>query len=215
VVIGPSLCIAQGIAKALDIEDALVVQFPPAEHYPTPARPPKLTLVLDGDFSAAAEAIDLARYTWPGIAVLVAGVPNREDLILAYVSAHVDGIVLADEPFEELRSALFQVTSGAFRPPPSRTLRPVLDRLVWLSGAPHGGAQGTVCRLSTREVQVLERLARGETNKEAAIALQIEVQTVKNHVTNIFRKLHVATRAGAVRVGLPVQGDRPPHEGTA
>jgi DNA-binding NarL/FixJ family response regulator len=52
--------------------------------------------------------------------------------------------------------------------------------------------------LTERERQVLERMARGETNAEIAYALTISIKTVRNHVSNIFSKLQVADRAQAV-----------------
>src|SRR4029078_8115837 len=45
--------------------------------------------------------------------------------------------------------------------------------------------------LSPREIQVLELLAAGQTNKEIAVQLDISNQTVKNHVSSILRKLAV------------------------
>jgi DNA-binding NarL/FixJ family response regulator len=53
--------------------------------------------------------------------------------------------------------------------------------------------------LSPRELEVLRLMARGSTNEEIAEALFIAVGTVKNHVTNIYRKLpNVRTRSEAV-----------------
>jgi len=53
--------------------------------------------------------------------------------------------------------------------------------------------------LTQREREVLERLARGLTNKEVAHSLSIQTSTVKNHVHNLVRKLRVRNRREAVR----------------
>jgi DNA-binding NarL/FixJ family response regulator len=56
--------------------------------------------------------------------------------------------------------------------------------------------------LSSRELQVLELVAVGQTNKEIAQTLDISNQTVKNHVSSILRKLAVNDRMQAVFYAL-------------
>jgi NarL family two-component system response regulator YdfI len=56
--------------------------------------------------------------------------------------------------------------------------------------------------LTEREVEVLQCLAQGYTNKEAAIHLGISTQTIKFHVSSIFSKLGVSNRTEAVSVGV-------------
>jgi DNA-binding NarL/FixJ family response regulator len=56
--------------------------------------------------------------------------------------------------------------------------------------------------LSSRELQVLELVATGQTNKEIAQALDISNQTVKNHISSILRKLAVNDRMQAVFYAL-------------
>jgi DNA-binding CsgD family transcriptional regulator len=71
---------------------------------------------------------------------------------------------------------------------------PSLDRLGDQSA---GAARQRVGSLSAREVQVLHLLAAGRTNREIAEALFISGKTVARHVSNIFDKLGVSSRAGA------------------
>jgi DNA-binding CsgD family transcriptional regulator len=56
--------------------------------------------------------------------------------------------------------------------------------------------------LTPRELEVLRRVAAGKTNKEAAVELGLSERTVDRHVSNIFRKLDVTTRAAATAVAL-------------
>ena len=56
--------------------------------------------------------------------------------------------------------------------------------------------------LTEREVEVLQCLAQGYTNKEAAVQLGISMQTIKFHVSSIFSKLGVNNRTEAVSVGV-------------
>ncbi|MDI6601146.1 MAG: response regulator transcription factor [Thermoanaerobacteraceae bacterium] len=61
-----------------------------------------------------------------------------------------------------------------------------------------GEEYGQICELSTRELEVLDLLTRGLTNKEIAHKLLISEKTVKNHLYSIFKKLGVQDRTQAV-----------------
>ena len=52
--------------------------------------------------------------------------------------------------------------------------------------------------LTRREVQILRCISNGDSNKEIALALNIEEQTVKNHISNLMRKLEAKNRTHAV-----------------
>lgn len=79
-------------------------------------------------------------------------------------------------------------------------MRPVFDRLVWFDKPSHRiGCSAPIQRFSARETTILARMARGETNKEIAVGLGVGVQTVKNRVSRILRKLDVHTRFDAAR----------------
>jgi DNA-binding NarL/FixJ family response regulator len=60
------------------------------------------------------------------------------------------------------------------------------------------GSTHVFAPLSPREVQILDNIAQGMTNKEVAYALAISEQTVKNHMSSILRKLSVNDRTQAV-----------------
>lgn len=63
-------------------------------------------------------------------------------------------------------------------------------------------AAGPAEQLTDREIEVLQCLALGYTNKEAAVRLGISVQTIKFHVSSIFSKLGVTNRTEAVSAGV-------------
>lgn len=67
--------------------------------------------------------------------------------------------------------------------------------------------------LTSREMEILEMVTRGSSNKEIALQLNISQQTVKNHMTAILRKLHVDDRTQAAVYALRhgwVRLDSPP-----
>ncbi len=61
-----------------------------------------------------------------------------------------------------------------------------------------GEAKDLYSPLSTREIEILDYIARGNSNKEIAKSLKISDQTVKNHITSILKKLSVNDRTAAV-----------------
>ena len=92
-------------------------------------------------------------------------------------------ILLADEPgWEEFKSVFTRYVPGASAPPRARAM-PREQRLD---------------QLSKREREILDRMAKGENNQEIADGLFISEKTVRNHVTNIFDKLGVSSRAQAI-----------------
>ncbi len=70
------------------------------------------------------------------------------------------------------------------------------------TGAKEGVRSFASCPLSVREIEVLEHIAKGNTNKGIADLLDISDQTVKNHITSILRKLEVNDRTAAVVYGI-------------
>ena len=65
-------------------------------------------------------------------------------------------------------------------------------------------------RLSRRELQVLERMSRGQTNAEVAAGLGISIHAVKFHLASVFRKLGVHNRTEAASVYLRASPEMPP-----
>lgn len=68
-------------------------------------------------------------------------------------------------------------------------------------------ATGTEGTLTAREHQVLERLVAGDTNREIAARLGISTKTAMHHTSNIYRKLGVRGRVGAVAWTLSRQAE--------
>ena len=80
---------------------------------------------------------------------------------------------------------------------------PVAANSALASAGVAGGTPGSpmppiFAPLSPREVEILDNIARGMTNKQVAYALSISEQTVKNHFTSVLRKLEAEDRVGAI-----------------
>jgi DNA-binding NarL/FixJ family response regulator len=207
VVVSDTIWLAEAITRSLELPCTGVLRLRQAAadlpHLLSVSRSPRLAIVVEPEGRALAPPVRVLRRRWPEIKVLVAGLPSKEDAILRAVAARVDGIVLAEESLDQLAEAMRVVLSGTFRSPP-RLLRPLFNRLVGLSGV-SDEEQPAITRLSAREVEVLGYIERGESNKAIAVQLFVEEQTVKNHVTQILRKLRVRTRYDAARIAADLR----------
>jgi DNA-binding NarL/FixJ family response regulator len=153
--------------------------------------------------------MDVRMPTLDGIAAtreLVAAVPDArvvilttfedDDYIFGALTAGASGFLLKRTSPELLIDAIKAVAAGDSLLSPSVTRR-VVDRMAAL---PSGEAvlDRRLDRLTAREREVLEQLARGLSNAEIAEALVIEESTVKTHVKRILMKLGLRDRVQAV-----------------
>jgi DNA-binding NarL/FixJ family response regulator len=103
----------------------------------------------------------------------------------------------------ELTTAIIKVSQGEYLINDDVLSQPNLTRVLQsfreiASEAEEEPRALQPCPLSGREVEILEHIAQGNSNKEIAKLLDISDQTVKNHITSILRKLEVNDRTAAV-----------------
>ena len=125
------------------------------------------------------------------VKVLVLTVHNEVEYLLKAVDIGVNGYLLKDSESAELKRAILSVVNGEDYIQPS--LIPVLN--AKMIDRNHDSA--LIEDLTRRELEVLKLLAVGKYNKEVAEELEISERTVKNHVSNIFKKIHVTDRTQA------------------
>jgi DNA-binding NarL/FixJ family response regulator len=145
--------------------------------------------VLDG-----VEATRRLKAAMPQLGVVILTTYDDDELILAGVRAGAGGYLLKDAPREEIFRAIRSAARGEAVLAPSVAAR-LLQRMGEAPVKPSAG-------LTAREIEVLELLGRGASNKEIAAALVLSEGTVKTHLSSIFTKLEVHDRTGAVTRGL-------------
>lgn len=125
------------------------------------------------------------------VKVLVLTVHNEVEYLMKAVDIGVDGYILKDSESAELKKAIFAIVDGENYIQPS--LIPALNSKMIEKNLD----EGKIDSLTKRELEVLKLLAVGMYNKEVAENLHISERTVKNHVSNIFKKLEVTDRTQA------------------
>ena len=123
--------------------------------------------------------------------VLVLTVHNEIDYLLKAVEIGINGYLLKDSESSELKKAIVSVVDGENYIQPS--LIPSLNAKM----IQRDNDKDKIEDLTRRELEVLKLLATGNYNKEIAEELGISERTVKNHVSNIFKKIEVTDRTQA------------------
>ncbi|MDO5634607.1 MAG: response regulator transcription factor [Micrococcus sp.] len=146
-------------------------------------------VLMDLQMGAGMDGVSATRAVrerWPQVAVLILTTFDAEADILAAIGAGAAGYLLKDAASADIARAVRQAARGekALAPQVAATL---MDRLG-------GGAQV----LSEREIQLIELIAQGATNRAAAKQLFISEATVKTHLVHIYQKLGVDNRTEAV-----------------
>jgi DNA-binding NarL/FixJ family response regulator len=128
--------------------------------------------------------------------VLVLTTFDLDDLVYHAMAAGASGFLLKDVPRDQLVSAVRMVARGESILAPALTRR-LVERFV-AAPPPSTGLPPRLEALSDRELEVFERLARGESNAEIAARLFLGEATVKTHVARILAKLDLRDRVQAV-----------------
>jgi DNA-binding NarL/FixJ family response regulator len=131
--------------------------------------------------------------TYPHIHVLVVTLFEDDDSVFAALRAGALGYVLKDAEESEMMRAIRAVASGEGIFSPA-----IAARLMgYFANTRESIPKEVFPELTDREREILNMIARGVTNATIAEELTISLKTVRNHVANIYSKLHVADRTQA------------------
>jgi two-component system NarL family response regulator len=134
------------------------------------------------------EAIVAIRKEFPEARLIVLTTYDGDEDIYRSLRAGAQGYLLKDMFFEELEDAIRKVHAGARRIPAQ-----VAERLAERMGSSD---------LTGREIEVLEQIVAGNSNKAIAQRLNISEATVKSHINSILSKLGVSDRTQAATTAL-------------
>ena len=134
------------------------------------------------------EAIKAIKREFPAARLVVLTTFDGDEDIYRSLQAGAQGYLLKDMFFEELEDAIRTVRAGGRRIPGV-----VAERLAERVGGSN---------LTGRELEVLEQIVRGKSNRDIAAAFGISEATVKSHINSILSKLGVADRTQAATTAL-------------
>ncbi|MEZ4643648.1 MAG: response regulator transcription factor [Chloroflexota bacterium] len=132
------------------------------------------------------------------VAIVILTTYNEDELMLRGLRAGAKGFLLKDTPRQTLLDTIYAAAKGE-----SLLSADVMGRLM--THMQQGGGEkrpspATNNPLTERELETLRAVAAGETNKGIAMQLGITERTVKAHLTSIYNKLGVDSRAAAIAI---------------
>ena len=138
----------------------------------------------------------------PHTGIIVLAANDDEDQLFDAIKAGAAAFILKDVDPSDLIAIIRRVQTGEYLINDKVFSKPAVASRVlkeFRQLAVYGNeAQPIFAPLSPREVEILDNIAQGMTNKQVAYALSISEQTVKNHMSSILRKLSVNDRTQAV-----------------
>ncbi|PZP13156.1 MAG: hypothetical protein DI611_15320 [Brachybacterium faecium] len=139
------------------------------------------------------------------VPVIATRAPADPGSVVEAAKRGLGGVVLVDDPPERALAVIKSAAKRGFLCSPESTFL-LARQLAELSQLAQGGSEQ---RLTARESQILDLVACGLTNRAIADTLFIEVQTVKNHIHRIQRKVCATNRLEAVRMAQELTPWRP------
>jgi len=177
-------------AEGATADDAIRLAL---EHRPDVAL---LDIYMPGSGIYAAQEISRAL---PETAIVMLTQSREDDDLFDSLRAGASGYLLKDTDPQQLPAALRRVLSGEAALPRSLVTR-ILDEFRAPARRRFSRKSAAAERLSTREWEVMEMLARGHSTEEAATRLFISPTTVRVHVSTVLRKLRVKDRESAFKL---------------
>jgi DNA-binding NarL/FixJ family response regulator len=130
------------------------------------------------------------------VGVLILTAYDDDPYVIAALEAGANGYVLKTAEAEQIIAAVHAVKEG------QSALDPVIARKL-MTHLAHGSSPAPpVESLTPREIEVLERVAQGLTNRAIGMQLGISDRTVQGHLANVYSKLQVSSRTEAVTKAL-------------
>lgn len=159
------------------------------------ARPDVIIVSYDGGGERLRATVSACRTAVQGARVLVLGTQASPPAMIRSLSCGADGYAVKDATPQELTLCVHNLAKDGFYADPRLAESVLRER-----------ASHDITQLSRRELEVVGFIVEGLSNKEISAELHLSEKTVKNHVANIFSKLHLTARTQvavfAIRNGI-------------
>ncbi|MEX0322211.1 MAG: response regulator [Puniceicoccaceae bacterium] len=141
------------------------------------------------------EIVRLLKKSHPNMKLIIFSAHSTREQVQAALQAGVNGIVHKNASVDELEKAIHSVMAGQ-----SFMSGQILEIMRDLMLNPKAG--GELDKLTTREREILQLIAEGNTTKEIAAKLDVSVKTADTHRTNVMSKLDIHDIAGLTRFAI-------------
>jgi DNA-binding NarL/FixJ family response regulator len=159
-------------------------------------RPDVLLLRVALPDIGVANAISRIIDVCPTVRIIALTAPDSTELAADALAAGAHGLALTSDEGSDLLLTLENLAQG------KRVLSPAAVSMVWSQLARPKPAGAAVSDLTAREIEILGFLAKGQSSKELAAALEISVKTVNAHRAAIMQKLKLRSYAELVQFAI-------------
>ena len=148
------------------------------------------------------ETVRTGKQLYPALHFLMLTVFDDEDKIFEAIKAGASGYLLKDEKVAVIIDCIRQLLALGGAPMSPHIARKALDMLMLASFASKGNTnvEKNNFNLSEREMEVLKLTVDGYDYKAVAEKLYLSVHTIRKHIANIYQKLHVTSKAQAIKI---------------
>jgi two-component system response regulator DegU len=146
------------------------------------------------------QALEAIKQKHPDAKIIMLTIHQDREYLFKALQLGANGYVLKDADGAVLVEAIRKVYQGEAYIQPNMARELIVEFKRYTSGEAASSRKNSL--LSDRELEVLDLIAKGLLNKEIAKTLYISEKTVKNHISNIFKKLKVSDRTQAAVYAL-------------
>jgi DNA-binding NarL/FixJ family response regulator len=161
----------------------------------------EIALAVSSGGKDAKEEIKHLKNILPNAKIIILGISGTEKEIQEYIEAGASGYLLPGSSPDNLLEAIKKVNQGEVSCP-SEILPIIFRHIVELKEKYESINDNPLNDLTKREMEILQYISNSMSNKEIADYLNLEVQTIKNHIHHILEKLKVKNRLQAVNLSV-------------
>lgn len=165
-----------------------------------PDLPDIVLMDIEMPFLNGIDAVSQASVLYPGVKFLMLTVFDDDEKIFEAIKAGAIGYLLKDEKVSVILEGLHQIMHYGASPMSPRIARKALDMLSRATVNNLSHAAGNDFNLSDRERSILKLMVDGLDYRNIAEQLFVSPHTVRNHIANIYNKLHVTSKAQAIKM---------------
>lgn len=197
--------VRQGLKQLIELENDIKVVAEAAdgiqatEHYQI-EKPDIVLMDINIPKKNGLQALEMIRHRDPNAKIIMLTIHQDKEYLFQSLQLGASGYVLKDADGYVLIEAIRKVYEGETYIQPTMAKELVTEFKKYLQNGKTISRKDNV--LSDRELEVLRLIAKGFLNKEIAETLYISEKTVKNHVSNILKKLKVSDRTQAAIYAL-------------
>jgi DNA-binding NarL/FixJ family response regulator len=147
-------------------------------------------------------AVHTGKILYPDVHFLMLTVFDDDDKIFEAIKAGADGYILKNEKISSIIDCIVQLSESGSAPMSPRIARKTFDLLMSASipKMEKEEKEKNDYALSDREMEILKLTIDGYSYKQIAAKLFLSINTVKKHLSNIYHKLHVTSKAQAIKI---------------